>query len=292
MLYGRTAAETLRHLALPCAKRRAAHTFFMSNKPLELSERAALITGASSGIGRATALSFAREGALVGLLGRNQTGLQEVQAEVEKLGGKGFILTADISLADEVAAAVEQFVSAAGRLDVVFANAGINGVWAPLHEIQPEEWRRTIDVNLNGTFYTLKYAVPHLKRGSSVVVCSSVNGTRIFSNPGATAYACSKGAQAVMVKMLAVELGRRGIRVNAVCPGFTDTEIQEKTETRDLEELDQFVEFPEGVIPLTGKVPASPDQIAEVVLFLASDRSDHVNGTEIWVDGGESLVMG
>lgn len=279
-------------MSAPCVERRAAHTYVMSNKPLELSGRAALVTGASSGIGRATALLFAQEGAFVGLLGRDRSALQEVQGEVEKLGGKGFVLVADITQADQVAAAVEQFVSAAGRLDVVFANAGINGVWAPLHEIQPEEWRRTIDVNLNGTFYTVRYAVPHLKRGSSVVVCSSVNGTRIFSNPGATAYACSKGAQAVMVKMLAVELGRRGIRVNAVCPGFTDTDIQEKTETRDLEELDGFAQFPEGVIPLTGKEPAKPKQIAEVVLFLASDRSNHVNGTEIWVDGGESLVMG
>lgn len=282
----------MRHLAILASRNEPLIDTCMSNKPLELSERAALITGASSGIGRATAILFAQEGALVGLLGQDDKALQEVKTEVEKAGGKGLILQADISQPDKVAAAVEQFVSAAGRLDVVFANAGINGVWAPLHEISPEEWRRTIDVNLNGTFYTLKYAIPHLKKGSSVIVCSSVNGTRIFSNPGATAYACSKGAQAIMVKMLAVELGRRGIRVNAVCPGFTDTEIQEKTEKRDIEELEKFAQFPEGVIPLTGKTPASADQVAEVVLFLATDRSDHVNGTELWVDGGESLVMG
>src|SRR5690606_38070606 len=107
-----------------------------------------------------------------------------------------------------------------------------------------------------------------------------------------SAYACSKSGQTTMAKMLAVELGRKGIRVNEVCPGYTRTEIQQSTETRDLQELSGFVEFPQGAIPLTGKAPAAPEQVAQVVFFLASERASHVNGTELWVDGGESLVMG
>lgn len=259
---------------------------------MELDGKAALVTGASSGIGRATALLFAHHGAHVGLLGRDEESLRAVAADVERAGGKGLILRADVSDAEQVAGAVERFVSAAGRLDIVFANAGINGVWAPLHEIEPEEWRTTMNVNLNGTFYTLRYSIPHLQRGASIIVCSSVNGTRIFSNPGASAYACSKSGQTTMAKMLAVELGRKGIRVNVVCPGYTRTEIQQSTETRDLQELSGFVEFPQGAIPLTGKAPAAPEQVAQVVFFLASERASHVNGTELWVDGGESLVMG
>jgi len=264
----------------------------MSRTGSELLGKAALVTGASSGIGRSTALLFAHHGAHVGLLGRDEESLKAVRADVERAGGQATTLQADVSNAEQVAAAVERFVNAAGRLDIVFANAGINGVWAPLHEIEPEEWRKTIDVNLNGTYYTLRYAIRHLQRGASIIVCSSVNGTRIFSNPGASAYACSKSALTTMAKMLAVELGRKGIRVNVVCPGYTRTEIEQSTETRDLEELAGFVEFPKGAIPLTGKVPAAPEQVAQAVFFLASDRASHVNGTELWVDGGESLVMG
>src|SRR5690606_34892137 len=150
-----------------------------------------------------------------------------------------------------------------------------------------------LDINLNGTFFTIKYSAPHLKkRGGSVIVCSSVNGTRMFSNTGATAYACSKAAQAAMVKMLAVELGRDKVRVNVICPGAIETNIDENTEQRELEHIQQPVKYPEGAIPLTRKQPGTAAEVAEVVLFLASDRSRHVNGTELWVDGGQSLVEG
>ena len=122
--------------------------------------------------------------------------------------------------------AVEQMVERWGRLDVVFANAGVNGVWAPIEELEPEEWR-TIDINLSGTFFTVKYAVPHLKkRGGSVIITSSVNGTRIFSNTGATAYSCSKAAQVAFAKMVALELAPRKVRVNVICPGAIETKIE------------------------------------------------------------------
>jgi NAD(P)-dependent dehydrogenase (short-subunit alcohol dehydrogenase family) len=198
-------------------------------------------------------------------------------------------------VADEAGlqACIDRLVTSEGRLDIVFANAGVNGVWAPISELETKEWRRTLDINLNGTFFTIKFCAPHLRvRGGSVIVCSSVNGTRMFSNTGATAYVCSKAAQAAMVKTLAVELGRQKIRVNVVCPGAIDTEIADNTERRQLETIRQPVHYPEGPIPLPGKKAGSAEDVAEAVLFLASDRSKHINGTELWIDGGQSLVEG
>ncbi|HSG39630.1 MAG TPA: SDR family oxidoreductase, partial [Thermoanaerobaculia bacterium] len=177
--------------------------------------------------------------------------------------------------------------------DVVFANAGVNGVWAPIDELAPEEWEKTIAINLNGTFFSIKAALPHLKkRGGSVIVTSSVNGTRMFSNSGASAYASAKAAQVALTQMLALELAKYRIRVNAICPGAITTEIDDHTERRDLEKAKEPVEYPEGKIPLTDGKPGSAEQVAKLVLFLASDESDHITGTPVWIDGGQSLLQG
>ena len=262
-------------------------------KERELAGRVALVTGAGSGIGRATALLFAQQGAAVGLLGRTESELQEVAQQIQKQQGRAQVLVADVSDAPAVQRAIEQLVREFQRLDIVFANAGVNGVWAPIEELSPDDWQKTLAINLSGTFYTIKYAVPHLKRqGGSVIVCASVNGTRMFSNTGASAYASTKAAQAALVKMLAVELGPQRVRVNVVCPGAIETEIDDNTSRKHLERLGRPVEFPQGSIPLTGRAPGKPEQVAEVVLFLASDRSSHVSGTELWVDGAQSLLQG
>ncbi|NCD21267.1 MAG: SDR family oxidoreductase, partial [Actinobacteria bacterium] len=179
-----------------------------------------------------------------------------------------------------------------GRLDVVLANAGINGVWAPLEELTVEDWRTTIDVNLTGTFITVKHATPLLKRqGGSVIITSSINGTRTFSNTGASAYSSSKAGQVAFAKMIAVELAPAKVRVNVICPGAIDTEIDDNTEERDTDQAGVPVQFPEGSIPLTGSTPGSSEQVADLVLFLASDASSHITGTEVWIDGGQSLLV-
>jgi NAD(P)-dependent dehydrogenase (short-subunit alcohol dehydrogenase family) len=189
--------------------------------------------------------------------------------------------------------AVQKLVDRFGRLDIVFANAGINGVWAPIEDLTPDEWDKTLNINLKGTFLTVKYAVPHLKQqGGAIVITSSVNGTRIFSNSGATAYSCSKAAQVAFTKMVAVELAPHKIRVNVICPGAIDTNINETTEQRDLEQIKIPVEFPEGKIPLTHGESGKSEQVAQLVLFLASDAASHVTGTEVWIDGAESLLKG
>jgi len=268
---------------------------------MELSNKVALVTGAGSGIGKATAVRLAAEGAAVGVLSHTedeiQATVQEIQATVQEIqgeGGKAVALVADVSDAAAMEQAVEKLVRECGRLDIVFANAGINGIWAPIDEIEPEEWDRTINTNLRGTFLTVRYAVPHLKKagGGAIVVTSSINGTRVFSNPGTTAYSCTKAAQVAFVQIQAVELAKHKIRVNAVCPGWIETDINENTNKRDLEKAAVPKEYPEGDIPLTGNEPGNAMQVAELVLFLVSDRASHITGTPVWIDGGESLLIG
>jgi NAD(P)-dependent dehydrogenase (short-subunit alcohol dehydrogenase family) len=260
---------------------------------MQLEGRVALVTGAGSGIGKAAALLLAKEGAKIGALGIDEDNLQGVVKRIEKDGGEAIALVADVSQPSQVEKAVTRLVDAWGRVDIVFANAGINGVWAPIDELEPDEWDKTLDINLKGTFLTVKYTVPYLKkRGGSVIVTSSVNGTRIFSNTGATAYSCSKAAQVAFTKMVALELAKHKIRVNVVCPGAIETNIEESTEKRDLEEIKEPAEYPEGTIPLTRGEPGKSEDVAQLVLFLASDASRHISGTEIWIDGAGSLLLG
>jgi NAD(P)-dependent dehydrogenase (short-subunit alcohol dehydrogenase family) len=260
---------------------------------MRLKGKTALITGAGSGIGKATALLFAREGAKIAALGRDEEDLQKTVAKIKRAGGEAVTVAADISSALEMRRALEKTIESFGRLDIVFANAGINGVWAPIDELEPEEWDKTIETNLRGTFLTAKYSIPHLrKHGGSMIITSSINGTRIFSNAGATAYSSTKAAQVAFAKMAALELAKHKIRVNVICPGAIETNIEESGETRNIEKAREPAEYPEGTTPLTDGKPGTAEQVAELVLFLASDASSHITGTEIFIDGGNSLLQG
>ncbi|NJM08300.1 SDR family oxidoreductase [Candidatus Gracilibacteria bacterium] len=260
---------------------------------MTLQGKVALVTGAGSGIGRATALRFAREGASVGALGRTEDEIEQVVQEIERQGGRAVALIGDISVPQDMEDAVRILTERYGQLDIVFANAGINGVWAPLDELTPGEWEQTVSINLNGTYFTIRAALPHLKqRGGAVVITSSVNGTRMFSNTGATAYACTKAAQVAFAKMSALELAKHRIRVNVICPGAIETAIDDSTEKRDLESEQEPVEFPKGKIPLTDGTPGTSDQVASLVYFLCSDQASHITGTEMWIDGAQSLLQG
>jgi NAD(P)-dependent dehydrogenase (short-subunit alcohol dehydrogenase family) len=256
---------------------------------MELNGQVALITGAGSGLGKAAALLLAENGVKIAALGRTREELEETVEEVERRGSEGIVLEADISDETDMEQVVNQIEDRWGRLDIVFANAGINGVWAPLDKLKLEEWNKTLQINLTGTFLTVKSALPLLrKRGGSIIVTSSINGTRTFSNTGATAYACSKAAQVAFTKMVAVELAKDKIRVNVICPGAIESDIDENTEKRDLEDIQ--VATPEGKIPLTDGEPGSSDEVARLVHFLASPASSHITGTEMWIDGGQSLL--
>lgn len=260
---------------------------------MELQNRVALVTGAGEGIGKAAALRLAREGARIAAVDVSVERLAQLAEEVEQLGTQTLQLVADVSQPDQMQQAHEQVAREWDRLDIIFANAGINGVWAPLDELSPEDWDRTLGINLKGTFLSVKYGLPLLKRsGGSVIITASVNGTRVFSNTGATAYSCSKGAQVIFAKMTALELAKYRIRVNAICPGSVHTSIADNTFLHNLEREKERVIFPDGDIPLTRGKAAEADQVAELVLFLASDRSSHITGSEMWIDGAQSLLLG
>lgn len=260
---------------------------------MQLTDKVAVITGAGSGIGKAAALRLASEGAKIAAVELLPDRAEAIVDAIRGNGGEALAVPCNVSDAESVQQAMATIAEQWGHIDIVFANAGINGVWAPIEELTPEEWNRTIQVNLNGAFFTIKYAVPFLKKqGGSIIVTSSVNGTRVFSNSGAVAYSCAKAGQSVMAKMLAPELAPHGVRINAICPGPVRTNISENTEQRNRQSIRWPVEFPNGMIPLTGKTPADPDQIAQLVLFLASEQSAFITGSEIHIDGSQSLVMG
>lgn len=170
--------------------------------------KVALVTGAGSGIGKATALALGEADYALGVLGDDLEDVTPVADELKRIGCPATALKADISDEGEMHAAVQKLVTDLGRLDVVIANAGINGVWAPIDDLRPEEWDRTIAVNLRGTYLTIHTTVPHLKAagGGSIVVVSSINGTRTFTTPGATAYTATKAGQVAMVQQLARSL--------------------------------------------------------------------------------------
>jgi len=256
-----------------------------------LDDKVAFITGGTSGIGQGTAIRFAQEGAKVAIADMIADDGNKVVAEISKAGGTAFFVPCDVSKPEQVKRAIDQTVERFGRLDVVFANAGINGVWTPIEELKPEEWDKTLDINLKGTYLTVHYAVPHLKKtgGGSILITSSVNGTRTFSNAGASAYSTSKAGQIAFMKMIAFELAQFGIRCNGICPGAIKTNIGQRTQQRHTEKVEVKVKFPD-VKPGIDEGQGDIFEVADAALFLASDMSRHVSGVEIFVDGGASLL--
>ena len=254
--------------------------------------KVALVTGAGAGIGEASALELARNGSDVIIIDVRQAELDRLAAEIRALGRDVLSVVCDVGDDVGMAAAFELVKQRFGRLDQVLVNAGINGTWAPIEEMTPAEWDTTIRVNLRGSYLTVHHAVPLMQaNGGSIVIISSVNGTRTFTTAGATAYSVTKAGQLAMGQMLALELSRFKIRVNVICPGSVKTRIVENTWRRNTEVAKIPVVYPNGTIPLTGNVPAVAEDIARTVAFLCSDAARHITGTPIWVDGGQSLLI-
>lgn len=258
-----------------------------------LQGKIALVTGAGSGIGKAAAKLLAHTGAKVALFGHSADELNETQAEITAGKGEALTIPGDVTQPDSLDSAVARIRDTWGGLDIVVANAGINGLWAPLEEITPEEWDRTLGVNLRGTYLTVRSALPLLKKsGGAIVVVSSVNGTRMFSNTGASAYATSKAGQVAFARMMALELAPHRVRINTVCPGAIHTKIGDNTMLKNGENLGVPVVFPEGEVPLTQGEPGTSGQVAELIWFLVSDAASHITGTEVFIDGAQSLLQG
>ncbi len=256
----------------------------------QFDDKVAIVTGAGSGIGKAAALLLAKQGIKMAVLDYSEDELKQTVEEIKQQGGEVLSVVSDVSKPDQMQKAIQSVADKWGRIDIVFANAGINGVVAPLEDLEPDEWDRILEINLKGTFLTVKYAVPYLKkRGGSVVITASVNGTRNFSKTGASAYSSSKAGQVAFAKMIALELAQWKVRVNAICPGAIKTNIETKTEERNTEDIKIPVELPDDVAALK---PGTAEDVAELVLFLVSDSSRHISGSEIWIDAGGSLLLG
>jgi NAD(P)-dependent dehydrogenase (short-subunit alcohol dehydrogenase family) len=259
---------------------------------MELQDKVALVTGAGSGIGAATALALADAGADVVIVSRTADEIEKVAVSIEQRGRKALAVTADI--ADDKAAAkmFRRIERNFGRLDFVLANAGVNGVWAPIDELRPSEWDETIRINLRGTYLTVHHAVPLMKEaGGSIAITASINGTRTFSTAGASAYSTTKAGQLALGQMLALELAKYRIRVNVICPGAIGTEIDDNTRKRKTARAKLPANYPKGTVPLTGGEAGAAREVADLALFLASDRSRHISGTPIWIDGAQSLFV-
>ncbi len=259
---------------------------------LSLQDKVAVVTGAASGIGRATAIKFAQAGAKVALIDLQGNDAANVKSLIEHAGGEAIVLEADVSQDEDMDIIVQQVIEKWDKIDIVFANAGINGKISPIEDLTLEDWNTTLTTNLNGTFLTVKYVVPHMKEhGGSIIITSSINGNRTFTGFGMAAYSSSKAAQMAFGKMAALELAEYNIRVNVICPGAIDTNIEENTD-RDkgkLRKIEIPIHYPEGSQPLQHR-PGTPEEVANLVHFLASDASNHISGTEIYIDGVESLL--
>lgn len=247
-----------------------------------------IVTGAASGIGQAVAKSFLNEGATVGLIDIDEKELQNMTTSNKE---NAAYKVADITKHDQLLEAISELASDFGGLDILHVNAGINGTWAPIEDLPLEEWDRTISTNLRSTFLSVKAAIPFMKEnGGSIVITSSINGNRIYNNFGASAYSTSKAGQIAFMKMAALELAGYNIRVNAVCPGAIDTNIEETTKVADtVKEVAIPVEFPNGARPLKQETGV-PEQVAHLVLFLSSKEAGNISGTEVYIDGAESLL--
>lgn len=257
-----------------------------------LSGKVALITGAGSGIGAAAARYLAEAEVRVGVLSRTASEVEQIAHEIREAGGVSIALPADVTQIDQMDRAIGRIDEEWGRLDIVVASAGVNGVWAPVDEITPEEWDQTLSINLKGTFLTVRQSLPLMrKNGGSIIVVSSIQGTRVFSQMGASAYAVTKAGQVAFSRMMALELASDRIRVNTICPGSIRTKIRDNTVVRNLEKIRIRRDFPDGAIPLTRGEAGTSRQVAEAIAFLASEASSHITGTEIVIDGAESLLF-
>ncbi len=243
----------------------------------KLGGKVALITGAGSGIGRATSLLFAKEGAKVVVVDYVPAGGEETVKLIKDDDGEAVSIEADVSKVEDVERMVQTTVDTYGRLDVLFNNAGISAVnRAFTADLSIEDWDTVININLRGVFLGCKFAIPHMLKngGGSIISTSSVNGLRAATT--IAPYCASKAAVINLMRTVAAEYGQQGIRANAICPGVIETGM-----TTDFVPFFDFSAIGQGRA-------GQPEEIAQAVLFLASDDSSYLTGAAIPVDGGWS----
>jgi NAD(P)-dependent dehydrogenase (short-subunit alcohol dehydrogenase family) len=250
---------------------------------MRLAHRTALITGGTSGIGEATCLLFGQEGAKVAVVGRSAERGERVTERIRSDGGEALFVSADVRTAEDCRNAVERTVDAFGRLDVLFNNAGTYYANDAVGCTE-EEWDDQVDTSLKGAFLMSKYALPHMigRASGSIVNCAS--GWGLVGGANAVAYCAAKGGMVVMTKAMAIDHGRHGVRVNAVCPGDTDTPMEREDARSQGLAWDDYVDMVVGGQAMERM--ATPEEIARAVRVLASDESSYITGAALPVDGG------
>jgi NAD(P)-dependent dehydrogenase (short-subunit alcohol dehydrogenase family) len=249
---------------------------------MRLKDKIALITGGTSGIGEATAILFAKEGAKVAITGRDEKRGHTVTERILNSGGRAIFIRTDVSNAVECRRAVDESLAAFGQLDILFNNAGVFYPHTTL-DCTEEEWDLQIDINLKGTFLMSKFALPGMiQRGSGVIINNS-SGWGIVGGDSAVAYCASKGGVVLLTKAMAIDHGRQGIRVNCICPGDVDTPMLPEDARMRGQNWETYLagcsNRPMGRI-------GTADEIARAALFLASDDSSFMTGASLVVDGG------
>jgi NAD(P)-dependent dehydrogenase (short-subunit alcohol dehydrogenase family) len=248
----------------------------------DLAGRRALITGAASGVGRATALLFARQGAAVSVVDIDQTGGQAVAQAIMDDGGQAVFLRCDVAVAVDCRRAVQQTVDRLGGLDILFNNAGMIRR-ATVLDTTEEEWDRVMAVNVKSIFLLSRYAIPVMAQAGGGVIVNTASGWGLVGGRNAVSYCASKAAVVNMTRAMALDHGEQNIRVNSVCPGDTDTPMLHS-------EAQQLGQSPEQFLAQAADRPlmrvGRPEDIAQAVLYLASDASSFVTGSTLVVDGG------
>jgi NAD(P)-dependent dehydrogenase (short-subunit alcohol dehydrogenase family) len=247
-----------------------------------LTGKRALITGGASGIGKATAMLFAREGAAISVVDLDEEGGSKVGCAIQEEGGHAVFVAADVTLDSDCRRAVQQTVSELGGLDILFNNAGVTRR-ATVVELTETEWDRVMAVNVKSIYLMSRYSVPVMADAGGGVIISTASGWGLVGGPRAAAYCASKGAVVLLTKAMAIDHGSQNIRVNCICPGDTDTPML----WDEARQLDQSTErfLTEATDRPLGRI-GTPDEIAQAVLYLASDASSYVTGTALVVDGG------
>jgi len=249
---------------------------------MRFSDRVVIITGGTSGMGRATALLFAQEGAKVAVVGRNEERGREVVTEIERAGGQAIFLRCDVRFADECRCVVEETLRAFGRLDILFNNAGVFYANTAV-DCTEEEWDLTVDICLKGTYLMSKYALPVMIAQGSGAIVNNASGWGLVGGDEAAAYCAAKGGVVLLTKAMAVDHGRQGIRVNCVCPGDVDTPMLPDDARRRGVAWDDYLA--DAIRRPMGRI-GRPEEVARAVLFLASDEASFITGAILPVDGG------